>query len=50
MKQATHTKFAQVIQTMPTYFTEPNPACAAVRVVSLPRGALIDIDAILSLK
>lgn len=39
--------FAKVNETMAKYFTEPYPARAAVGVLSLPRGALIEADAIL---
>jgi reactive intermediate/imine deaminase len=39
--------FARVNEVMATYFHEPYPARAAVGVASLPRGALVEIDAIL---
>lgn len=39
--------FAKVNETMATYFKQPYPARAAVGVASLPRGALIEADAIL---
>jgi reactive intermediate/imine deaminase len=42
--------FALVNETMAGYFTPPYPARAAVGVVSLPRGALVEIDAILVLQ
>ena len=42
--------FARVNEIMATYFNEPYPARAAFGVASLPRGALVEIDAILSLK
>jgi len=42
--------FARVNEIMATYFNEPYPARAAIGVASLPRGALVEIDAILSLK
>lgn len=42
--------FALVNEIMATYFTEPYPARAAVGVASLPRGALVEIDAILHLE
>ena len=41
--------FARVNEIMATYFAQPYPARAAVGVASLPRGALIEIDAILNL-
>ena len=41
--------FARVNETMAKYFREPYPARAAVGVASLPRGALVEIDAILNL-
>jgi enamine deaminase RidA (YjgF/YER057c/UK114 family) len=41
--------FARVNEIMATYFGQPHPARAAVGVASLPRGALIEIDAILNL-
>ena len=39
--------FQLVNQVMAEYFSEPYPARAAVGVASLPRGALVEIDAIL---
>ena len=39
--------FALVNEIMAGYFTAPYPARAAVGVASLPRGALVEIDAIL---
>jgi reactive intermediate/imine deaminase len=41
--------FARVNEIMSTYFTQPYPARAAIGVAALPRGALVEIDAILSL-
>jgi len=41
--------FARVNEIMASYFGQPHPARAAVGVASLPRGALIEIDAILNL-
>ncbi len=41
------THFAKVNEIMATYLTEPYPARAAVGVASLPRDALVEIDAIL---
>ena len=42
--------FALVNETMAGYFQAPYPARAAVGVASLPRGALVEIDAILHLE
>ncbi len=42
--------FARVNEIMLTYFTQPYPARAVVGVASLPRGALVEMDAIMSLK
>jgi reactive intermediate/imine deaminase len=42
--------FALVNRVMAGYFTEPYPARAAVGVASLPRGALVEIDAIMHLE
>jgi reactive intermediate/imine deaminase len=42
--------FALVNETMAMYFQAPYPARAAVGVASLPRGALVEIDAILHLE
>ena len=39
--------FAKVNEVMATHLREPYPARAAVGVASLPRGALVEIDAIL---
>ncbi|HXZ51966.1 MAG TPA: RidA family protein [Burkholderiales bacterium] len=39
--------FANVNEIMAKHLREPYPARAAVGVVSLPRGALVEIDAIL---
>ncbi len=41
--------FARVNEIMARYFKQPYPARAAIGVASLPRGALVEIDAILSL-
>jgi len=41
--------FPQVNAIMEQYFSEPYPARAAVGVASLPRGALVEMDAILGL-
>ena len=42
--------FALVNEIMATYFAAPYPARAAVGVASLPRGALVEIDAIMHLE
>jgi len=39
--------FAKVNEIMAKYLKEPYPARAAIGVASLPRGALVEIDAIL---
>ena len=39
--------FARVNEIMAQYVKEPYPARAAIGVASLPRGALVEIDAIL---
>jgi reactive intermediate/imine deaminase len=41
--------FAKVNEVMATYFREPYPARAAVGVASLPRGSLVEIDAVMHL-
>lgn len=41
--------FARVNEIMSAYFAQPYPARAAVGVAALPRGALIEADAILVL-
>lgn len=41
--------FALVNTIMAEYFSEPSPARAAVGVASLPRGALVEADAIMVL-
>ena len=41
--------FAKVNEIMATYLIEPYPARAAVGVASLPRGALVEVDAIMHL-
>ncbi len=41
--------FARVNEIMAAYFAQPYPARAAVGVAALPRGALIEADAILVL-
>ena len=42
-------QFAKVNEIMATYFTAPYPARAAVGVASLPRGARVEMECILSL-
>ena len=42
--------FARVNEIMATYFAAPYPARAALGVASLPRGALIEMDAIMVLQ
>ena len=41
--------FARVNEIMGKYFQQPYPARAAVAVTALPRGALVEIEAILAL-
>ena len=41
--------FVRVNETMARYFSEPFPARAAVGVKELPRGALVEADAVLVL-
>lgn len=41
------TNFAKVNETMAKYFSEPFPARAAVGVKELPRGALVEADAVM---
>ena len=41
--------FSKVNEVMATYFQEPYPARAAIGVASLPRGAAVEIDAIMHL-
>jgi reactive intermediate/imine deaminase len=41
--------FAKVNETMARYFQQPYPARAAVGVKELPRGALVEADAVLVL-
>ncbi|WP_205230443.1 MULTISPECIES: RidA family protein [Azospira] len=41
--------FAKVNEVMSQYFSQPYPARAAVGVASLPRGALVEADAVLVL-
>lgn len=42
--------FAKVNETMAQYFAAPFPARAAVGVAALPRGALVEADAIMALQ
>ncbi|MFZ5505028.1 MAG: Rid family detoxifying hydrolase [Pseudomonadota bacterium] len=39
--------FAKVNEAMTKYFNQPFPARAAVGVAALPRGALVEVDAVL---
>jgi reactive intermediate/imine deaminase len=41
--------FARVNEIMARYFQAPYPARAAIGVASLPRGAAVEMDAILAL-
>ena len=41
--------FAKLNEVMATYFRQPFPARVAVGVASLPRGALVEIDAVMHL-
>jgi reactive intermediate/imine deaminase len=41
--------FARVNETMAKYFSQPYPARAAVGVKELPRGALVEADAVMHL-
>ena len=41
--------FARVNEIMSKYFAQPYPARAAIGVAALPRGALVEVDAILTL-
>lgn len=43
------THFAKVNEAMAKFFPQPYPSRAAIGVAALPRGALIEADAILSL-
>jgi reactive intermediate/imine deaminase len=42
-------EFAQVNEIMAGYFNEPYPARATIEVSALPRGALVEVEAVLSL-
>ena len=42
--------FARFNEIMATYFTAPYPARAAVGVASLPRGALVEADAVMHIE
>jgi len=42
--------FGRVNEIMPQYFDKPYPARAVVGVAALPRGALVEADAILALR
>ncbi len=41
--------FATVNEIMAEYFTEPYPARATIQVSALPKGSMVEIDAVLSL-
>ena len=41
--------FAKVNEVMAEFFSEPYPARAAVEVAGLPKGALVEADAVLSM-
>ncbi len=41
--------FAKVNEIMANYFNQPYPARAAIGVASLPRGALVEMDAVMVL-
>ncbi len=41
--------FAKVNEVMATYFRAPYPARVAIGVASLPRGSLVEIDAVMHL-
>jgi enamine deaminase RidA (YjgF/YER057c/UK114 family) len=41
--------FAKVNEIMAQYFPQPYPSRAAIGVASLPRGALVEADAVLVL-
>jgi len=41
--------FAKVNEIMGKHFNQPYPARAAVGVAALPRGALVEMDAVMSL-
>lgn len=43
------THFARVNEIMAGYFSQPYPARAAVGVAALPRGALVEMDAVMVL-
>ena len=42
--------FARFNEVMASFFAEPYPARAAVGVASLPRGALVEVDAVMHLE
>ena len=42
--------FAKVNEAMANYLTEPYPARAAIGVASLPRDALVEVDAVMVLQ
>ena len=42
-------EFAQVNEIMASYFNEPYPARATIEVSALPKGALVEVEAVLSI-
>ncbi len=42
-------QFAQVNEIMASYFNEPYPARATIEVSALPKGALVEVEAVLSI-
>lgn len=42
--------FARVNEIMASYFSQPYPARAAIGVAALPRGALVEMDAVMVLQ
>jgi reactive intermediate/imine deaminase len=42
--------FTRVNEIMASYFSQPYPARAAVGVAALPRGALVEMDAVMALQ
>ncbi len=42
--------FARVNEIMAGYFQQPYPARAALGIASLPRGALVEIDAVMTIE
>ena len=42
-------QFAKVNEIMASYFNEPYPARATIEVSALPKGALMEVEAVLSI-